>query len=401
MLTPDRARILDSDDPGLGHEFVLADGLVYLDGNSLGALARHVPERMSTVVRGEWGEGLIGSWNTADWVGLAARVGDRIGRIIGAGPGTVSVGDSTSVNLYKAASAAMELATGPHVLLTDDANFPSDGYVLSTLAERSGWELRTVAAGDIVTELASGVGVLSITQVDYRTGDRHDLIATTAAAREAGVVTVWDLAHSAGAFDVAVARSGADFAVGCGYKYLNGGPGAPGFLYAAPHVHAGMRNPITGWFGHRRPFDFASGFEPATGIERMRVGTSPILGLAALDAALDVFDRVVLDDLWARGVRLVDHLLEGFGELGLDVVTPVDAASRGSQVSFRHPDAYAIVQALIDRDVVGDFRTPDVARFGVAALYVDFEDIAVALERLRAVLAADLSGYRPRRGPVT
>lgn len=402
MLDLATALELDGDRPRLSADFVLPEGVVYLDGNSLGAMPVQARERAKRVVEEEWAVGLIRSWNDAGWVSLARRVGDRIGALVGAQPGTVIACDSTSVNLYKAVSSAISHADGPRVILTDSANFPSDLYVLGTIAASSGWELRTVAPELVIDALADGVGVLAVTQVDYRSGRRHDMASVTRRAAEFDVVTVWDLAHSAGAFDVQLDACGVDYAVGCGYKFLNGGPGAPAFIYVSSERQSVMSNPITGWFGHERPFDFDPEFRPAEGIDRMRVGTSHVISLSVLDAALDVFDALDRDEVWARGVELVSHLLDGFAALGLEVITPADPGERGSQASFRHPQAYAIVQALIDRGVIGDFRTPDIARFGVAPLYLSHADIATALSELADILErADLDAYTVRRGEVT
>ncbi len=402
MLDLATALELDGDRPRMSSDFVLPEGVVYLDGNSLGAMPFQASERARRVVEDEWAIGLIRSWNDADWVSLARRVGDRIGALVGAEPGTVIACDSTSINLYKAVSSAISHADGPRVILTDSANFPSDLYVLGTIASARGWELRTVAPDAIVEALADGVGVLAVTQVDYRSGRRHDMEAVTRRASELGVVTVWDLAHSAGAFDVQLDACGVDYAVGCGYKFLNGGPGAPAFIYVSAERRSAISNPITGWFGHERPFDFDPEFRPAEGIDRMRVGTSHVISLSVLDAALDVFDGLDRHEVWERGTELVSHLLDGFAELGLDVITPSGPAERGSQASFRHPQAYSIVQALIDRGVIGDFRSPDIARFGVAPLYLSHGDIATALAELSDVLAnEDLAAYGVRRGEVT
>ena len=402
MLDLSTALELDGERPRLSTDFVIPDGVVYLDGNSLGAMPVQARARARRVVEEEWAVGLIRSWNDADWVSLARRVGDRIGTIIGAQAGTVVACDSTSINLYKAVSSAISHAEGPRVILTDSANFPSDLYVLNTVASDRGWELRTVTPDSVGDALAEGVGVLAVTQVDYRSGRRHDMESVTRRAGELGVVTVWDLAHSAGAFDVQLDACGVDYAVGCGYKFLNGGPGAPAFIYVSAERQAAMSNPITGWFGHERPFDFDPEFRPAEGIDRMRVGTSHVISLSVLDAALDVFDQVDTEEVWSRGIELVSHLQDGFDSLGLEVITPRNPADRGSQASFRHPQAYAIVQALIDRGVIGDFRGPDIARFGVAPLYVSHRDIATALKELSHVLELeDLGAYRVRRGEVT
>ena len=401
MLGTEEATELDRIDPVPTGAFELPEGVVYLDGNSLGAMPSHVPGVAREVVESQWGTGLIRSWNDADWVSLPERVGDRIGRIIGAPNGTTIACDSTSVNLFKAVSAAIELSTGPPVLLTDVSNFPSDRYVLAALASARGWQVVEAEPDGVAEAIDRGVGVVSLTQVDYTTGRKLDIADITRLAHDAGAIAVWDLAHSAGAFRVDIDESGADFAVGCGYKFLNGGPGAPGFLFAAERHHGAMSNPIAGWFSHDRPFDFEPAFRPAAGIERMLIGTPHVVSMALLEAALEVFDHVDLDLVWARGQRLVGHLRAGFEQLGLDVLTPAEPSRRGSQVSFRHPDAYAIVQALIDRGVIGDFRTPDIARFGIAPLYLTYRDIARALGEVGAVLAGgDLDRFAQRRGPV-
>ncbi|HEY5685882.1 MAG TPA: kynureninase [Acidimicrobiia bacterium] len=376
---------LDARDPlrHLRERFVVPEGLIYLDGNSLGMLPRNVAGRLAEVVEKQWGEDLIRSWNLHGWVDLPHRVGDRIARLIGAEPGSVLACDSTSVNLFKLASASVRMARSP-VVLTDSGNFPSDRYVLSSVAE-----VRVVEPERVVESLSEEIGVVALTQVDYRTGRRHDMAAVTAAARAAGVLTIWDLAHSAGAFEVRLEDCGADLAVGCGYKYLNGGPGAPAFLYVAPRHMEAFENPIPGWFGHADPFEFSSEFRPATGIGRARIGTPHVLSLAALDAALDLFDdvdlaaiRVKSESLTGLMIDLVDvHVPE------VEVLTPRDPDRRGSQVNLRHPDGYPIVQSLIADGVVGDFRAPDVLRFGMAPMYTSHVDVFDAVMALRSTLA--------------
>ena len=402
MLDLATAKQLDIDDPSHRSLFGLPEDVIYLDGNSLGAMPKVARERARVVVEEEWANGLIRSWNDAGWMHLARQVGDRIAPLVGGRPGTIVACDSTSVNLFKAANSAIADSAGPSVLLTDSGNFPSDIYILGTVAKSHGWTLRIVVPGEITDALETGVGVLAVTQVDYRTGRRHDMARVNQVARSHDVVTLWDLAHSAGAFAVDLESTGVDYAVGCGYKYLNGGPGAPAFIYVAPHRQEHMSNPITGWFGHATPFEFDLSFVPAEGIDRMRVGTSHVLSLSVLDAALGVFDQVDMASVWGRGERLVTHLFSGFEDLGLDVITPRESLQRGSQVAFRHPKAYAIVQGLIQVGVIGDFRAPDVARFGVAPLYVEYIDIATTLARLSALLAdPDLDRFSARRGAVT
>lgn len=370
--------------------FDLPDGIIYLDGNSLGALPRAVKARVNDVVATQWGEGLIRSWNTHDWIDLPGRVGERIAKLIGAAPGTVMVADSTSVNLFKALVTALRLRPGRKVILSERHNFPTDAYIAAGVAELlgQGHELRLVEAGEIPGALSDDVAVLMLTEVDYRTGARLDMAGLTAAAHAAGAPTVWDLAHSAGAFPVDLSRADADFAVGCGYKYLNGGPGAPAFIYAAPRHLDGLRQPLTGWLGHAAPFSFAETYRPAEGIGAMRVGTPPVLSMSALDAALDVFDGVDLTALRAKADALFELFTNEVARLApeLQLATPTDRARRGTQVSLRHPEAYAVMQALIAAGVIGDFREPDILRFGLTPLYLSFADVERAAGILGEVM---------------
>lgn len=388
MIDLAACKALDAADPltSFRQRFDLPEGVVYLDGNSLGPLPSHVPDRIERALREGWGEGLIRSWNTQGWVDLPYQAGDRIARVIGREPGSVVVCDSTSVNLFKVVSAALDM-TDRKVVLSDSANFPTDLYVMSSLAE-----LRIVEPDDVAESITDEIGVVALTQVGYATGRMHDMAAITAAAHAAGALMVWDLAHSAGAMPIDLGD--ADFAVGCGYKYLNGGPGAPAFLYVRPDLLPAFRNPITGWFGHAAPFDFSLDFVPAEGITRARVGTPHVLSLVALDAALEVFDDVDLDVVREKSVSLTETFIQlvDQAELPLDVVSPREASVRGSQVCLRHPDGYAIVQALIDRGVIGDFRSPNVLRFGFAPLYISHVD---AFEAVRVLGEVTESGaYR-------
>ncbi len=412
--TRDACLAMDRSDPlaALRGQFALdaadTDGLIYLDGNSLGPLPRAAAVRVRQVVDEEWGQGLIRSWNTAGWMTLAQRIAGKIAPLLGAGPGEVVVGDSTSVNLHKALSAAMQIATADaparRVLLSERANFPTDLYAAETLAGHHGWHLRLVDGDDPAEGFDAGTAVVLLTHVNYRTGRMHDLTRLTRAAHAAGALIVWDLAHSAGAVPVALHGDGtedgaADFAVGCGYKYLNGGPGAPAFLWVHPrHIRRmsadGWRQPLAGWFGHADPFAFETAYRPAPGIDRFLCGTPPIVSLAALECGVDTVlsagtfgglaairrKSLALTDLF---IALVD---DRCAARGVSVVTPRDHAQRGSQVSLAHEDAHAVTQALIARGVVGDFRAPDILRVGLTPLYTRFADVWDAVDRLVQVL---------------
>lgn len=394
-----RADMLERDaaDPlgSLRDEFVLRDGLIYLDGNSLGALQKSVLARVESSMRKQWGRDLIASWNTADWVSLPETVGERIAPLIGAGRRNVVVTDATSVALFKVLAAA--LAARPHrrVIVSERTNFPTDLYVAEGLAALAGrgHELRLIDDPEAVEAvIGEDVAVVMLTHVNYRTGRMFDMKALTEKAHAAGALTVWDLAHSAGAVPVHLQDAGADFAVGCGYKYLNGGPGAPAFVYASPQMQQQTTQPLSGWFGHAAPFAFEPSYRPTAGIRRFLTGTPPVLSTVALDEALKIWERVAIADVRAKSlalselfILLVEARCDGFG---LTLASPRDAALRGSQVSFAHRDAYAVMQALIARDVVGDFRAPDLLRFGFTPLYTRFVDVFDAVERLHQVLAA-------------
>ncbi len=387
---------LDRDDPlaGFRDEFVLPSG-VYLDGNSLGALPRATPGRVAAVVEREWGQGLIGSWNDAGWLGLPLSVGEKIGRLLGAAPGSVAVADSTSVNLFKLLAVALGLRPGRRVILAERGDFPTDAYVAEGLVALlgQGHALRLVEPGGIAGGLGPEVAVALLSHVNYRTGAMADMAALTAAARAAGALVLWDLAHSAGAVPVALEAAGAELAVGCGYKFLNGGPGAPAFLYVAAGLQAQARFPITGWLGHAEPFGFHGGFAPAAGIARGLVGTPSILALSALEAGVDIALRAPMAQVRAKSLRqgmLLEALVaQRCAGAGLVPAGPAAQAARGSQVSFRHPEAYAIMQALIARGVVGDVRAPDILRFGITPLYLRHVDLWDAVEALRAVTAGE------------
>ena len=407
-LTRDDCAALDRADPlaPLREQFHVPEGLVYLDGNSLGPLPRTAPARVAEVMEQEWGQGLIRSWNSAGWMTLPQRVGDKIARLVGAGPGELVVADSTSVNLYKALSAALQLATesadaapARRVIVSERDNFPTDLYMAESLAREHGGRLELLDAADIPARLADGnghdVAILLLTHVNFRTGRIHDMAALTQAAHAAGALTVWDLAHTAGALPVDLTAAQADFAVGCGYKYLNGGPGAPAFVWVRPALVNRTSQPLAGWIGHAAPFEFTPGYRPAAGIARYLCGTPPILAVAALECGVDtVLAAESLGGMAALRAKSLE-LTRLFALLvrercaghGLRIVSPDEDARRGSQVSLaRDEGAYAIVQALIERGVIGDFRAPDVLRFGFTPLYLRHVDVWDAAEQLRQVL---------------
>lgn len=363
--------------------FDLPQGMTYLDGNSLGPLPRTAAARVAQAITDEWGQMLIGGWNRAGWMDLPRKLGDRIAALIGAEAGHVVLGDTLSIKLYQALASALDMRPTRRVILSDTGNFPSDLYMATGLCRTlgDGYVLKTVAPENVAEAIDDSVAVLMLTEADYRTGRRHDMAALTRAAHGAGALTVWDLAHSAGAFPVHLAACGADFAVGCTYKYLNSGPGGPAFIYVAPR-HANTARPaLSGWLGHEAPFAFDLDYRAGAGIDRMRVGTPPILQLAALEAALDVWNGVDLNDLRAASQALMDQYIAGVEAACPDLIlaTPREHDARGSQVSFRHSQAYAIMQAMIARGVVGDFRAPDVIRCGFTPLFIDAGDVARAV----------------------
>ena len=375
--------------------FHLPKGVIYLDGNSLGPVPIATADRVRRVIEDEWGDLLIRGWNEgaegAGWMGWSTRLGDRIGRLIGAPPGTVSVGDTLSIKVHQALAAALEMRPERRVILSDTGNFPTDLYMaeglIASLAR--GHELRVVAPEDVAAAIGDDVVVMMLTQVDYRTGRMHDMADLTARAHDAGALALWDLAHSVGAHEVDVTAARADFAVGCTYKYLHAGPGAPAFIHVRPDPIARVRPALSGWLGHAEPFAFEPSYRPGAGIERMRVGTPPVLQLAALEAALDVWDDVDMATLRARSLELSERFAAGVAARcpGLEPALPPDAP-RGSQISFRHPEGYAIMQALIARGVIGDFRSPDILRFGFTPLYLSSGDVDAAIAHLAAVLDA-------------
>jgi kynureninase len=368
--------------------FALPEGVIYLDGNSLGALPRATAGRLAQVIEAEWGTGLVRSWNTPEWLDAPVRVGAKIARLIGACDDEVLVADSTSVNLYKLLRAALGADPKRCTILTEPGNFPTDLHIAQGIAAtQPGVTVRTVPRDRIVAEAGPGTVVL-LTHVHYRTGERFDMAAVNRAVAARGGVVVWDLSHSVGAIELDLAAAGAELAAGSGYKYLNGGPGAPAFVFVARALQAGLRSPITGWFGHADPFAFADDYVPAPGLARFMSGTPPILGLAALECGVDVHLEADMALLAAKGQALCELFIERVEALcgGLELITPRDPGMRGSHVSFRHPHAYAVMQALIARGVIGDYREPEVIRFGFAPLYNGFAEAWRAAAVLAEVL---------------
>jgi kynureninase len=393
--TRDDLAALDERDPlRLYRErFELPDRLIYLDGNSLGPLPKGVKARMREVVETQWGQDLISGWNLHDWVNLPGRVGAKIARLIGAESDEVIAADSTSINLFKLLTGALRLRPKRRVIVSDSDNFPTDLYMAQGVNELLGgrYELRFVKHDQVPAAIDEEAAVVMLTHVDYRTGARYDMPAITSLAHRHGALMLWDLAHSAGALSLDLNGCAVDLAVGCGYKYLNGGPGAPAFLFVARRLQAHLQPALSGWFGHAAPFDFSADYAPATDIRRMLCGTPPILSLAAIDAALDVFADLDLRQIQDKSAMLTQSFIDlvethcaGFG---LELTTPRAPAERGSQVCFAHPEGYAIVQALNARGVVGDFRAPNIVRFGFAPLYLRHQDVWDAVMHLHDVLA--------------
>lgn len=374
--------------------FDLPEGIVYLDGNSLGALPSAATARVSEVMTKEWGERLITSWNLSGWMAQPMALGDRIGGLIGAEPGHVAMGDTLSIKVYQALAAALELCPDRRVILSDSGNFPTDLYMAQGLLKTLGknHELRIVAPEDVAANLTDEVAVLMLTEVDYRTGRLHDMADLTAKAHAVGALTLWDLAHSAGALPVDLAACNADFAVGCTYKYLNGGPGAPAFVYVAPRHADAITPALSGWQGHGAPFAFDLDYRPASGVERMRVGTPPVIQMAALETAMDVWDMADINDVRARSIELTDLFITEVEAACpmLTLVSPRDGSKRGSQVSFSFEYGYAAMQAIIAAGVIGDFRAPNLLRFGFTPLYTDKGDVLAAVKTISRVMSEKL-----------
>ncbi len=400
--------VLDRADPlgSMRERFSIPEKLIYLDGNSLGVLPKSVPPRVSDTVTRQWGGTLIGSWNEHGWFDLPRKVGDRIGRLIGAPNGSVVAGDTISINLFKLLGAAVKLRPQRKVVLSDSGNFPSDLYVAQGLRDflDAGLELRIVEPEEVLGAIDERVAVVMLTEVDYRSARLHDMAAITAAAHAAGALTIWDLAHSAGALPVDLAGTDADFALGCTYKYLNGGPGAPAFLYVRPGLQDKIAPPLAGWWGHAAPFAFDLDYRPAPGILRNQCGTQPILAMAALDAALDVWDdvdmRVVRAKSMALGKLFIDRAESRCGRHGVRLAGPRSMEERGSHVSLHCPEGYAVMQALIAHGVIGDFRAPDLIRFGFTPLYTSYSEVWDAVKILARILDEklwDAAQFRARK----
>jgi kynureninase len=391
-LTHDEVLALDRADElaGFRDRFVLPEGVIYLDGNSLGPLPKATKARIAAVLEREWGDALIRSWTEHGWIELQFRVGEKIARLIGAAPGTTVVADSTSVNLFKLLAAALEQRPERKVILTEEGNFPTDLYIAEGLVAllQRGHVLRVVR--DVARELDAGTAVVMLTHVNYRTGAMHDMASITRRAHDAGALVLWDLSHSIGAVPLQLEADGVDLAVGCGYKYLNGGPGAPAFLHVARRLQDDLRLPLTGWLGHAAPFAFESHYRPADGIARAVVGTPPILSLAALEVGLDIALEAPMGAVRAKSLQLAELFMARMErECECALLTPREPSMRGSQVAIAHPDGNAVMQALIERGVIGDFRAPDVLRFGLAPLYVRYVDVWDALAILGEVLRSE------------
>ena len=372
--------------------FHIPEGLVYLDGNSLGPLPRNATSRLQKLMTEEWGELLISGWNLAGWMESPARVGDKIGKLIGAPSGTVVTGETLSIRLYQALGAALSLRSNRRIVLSDTGNFPSDLYIAQGLLDTLGndYELKLVEPDQVSSSIDDAVAVLMLTEVDYRTGRKHDMRELTRLAHDAGAITVWDLAHSAGAIEVDLSGTGADLAVGCTYKYLNGGPGSPAYIYVSDGISDHVRSPLHGWLGHASPFMFEKTYRPAVGTSRMRIGTPPVIALEILEAALEVWDLAQIRDVSYRSNELTEQFIAGVETEcpDLELASPSEARHRGSQVSFRHPEGFSIIRALSERGVVGDFREPDILRFGFAPLYNGEQDVQSAIRLLAMTVAS-------------
>ncbi|GAA5046881.1 kynureninase [Erythrobacter westpacificensis] len=386
----EEAARLDAADPlaDFRAHFLIDDDLAYLDGNSLGALPKATPDRVAEVVRAEWGEGLISSWNAAGWIDLPQRIGAKIAPLVGAQPHEVVVADSVSVNLFKLISAALAMRPGRKVVLSEPGNFPTDLYMIEGLEKQGLAERRLAERDGIESALGGDVALLLLTHVHYKTGEMFDMARLTKAAHDAGALVLWDLSHSVGAVPVDLDGADADFAVGCGYKYLNGGPGAPAFAFVAERHQADLQQPLSGWMGHAKPFEFSDDYEPAPGVDQLLCGTPPIVSMSALEVGVDLMAGIGIAALVAKSRKLSEFTRAAMADMvpELPCISPDDPEVRGSQLSFRARNAYELCQALIARRVVGDFRAPDVLRLGFAPAYVRFADCWRAVQTLRDIL---------------
>jgi kynureninase len=414
MMTRTACLALDAADElaALRAQFDLPEGVIYLDGNSLGAQPRTALERAQQVIAGEWGTDLIKSWNTAGWFDLPSRLGDKLAPLLGAGPGEVVVSDTTSINLFKALAAALHqqaaVAADRKVIVSERSNFPTDLYIAQGLTAwlDRGYRLRLVdSPEDLNTAIDAQTAVVMLTHVNYRSGRMHDMRAVTALAHKQGALMLWDLAHSAGAVPLDLNGDGADYAVGCTYKYLNGGPGSPAFLWVAPRHQADFRQPLSGWWSHASPFSMQPEFQPVDGIRRALCGTQPVVSLALVECGLDVFAQTNMTAIRRKSLALTDLFIELVEQRcarhPLQLVTPREHGQRGSQVSFAHPHGYAVMQALIARGVIGDYREPHVMRFGFMPLYTRFVDVWDAVETLADILDGEQYDITAQRDAVT
>ena len=410
-LTRDALQAMDANDPlsRFRDQFYVPEGVLYFDGNSLGAVPKTVESRLQKAISQEWGDGLVRSWNTAGWYEMPRRIGDKIARLIGAKQGEVVVADSTSVNLFKVLSAAVKLNPNKHVILSEPDNFPTDLYMAQGLIQLLGSDHKLVLkpAAEIMDAIDDDTAIVMLTHVNYRTGAMHDMNAITAHAHAKGALVIWDLAHSAGAMPVDLTGANADFAIGCGYKYLNGGPGAPAFVYVAERHQANFSQPLAGWMGHAQPFAFDWKYQPAEGIARYLCGTQPVLSMTALECGIDVMLEADLALMRQKSVAMADLMIQlveqRCGAFGLELVTPRDGNQRGSQVSYSHPQGFPIMQALVAAGVIGDYREPNILRFGFTPLYVSYTDIWDMVEILTNILS-NRTWEQPqfqRRGNVT
>ena len=396
MISRDECAALDAVDPlaPLRQEFILRDDLIYLDGNSLGPLTRAARERVAQVIDHEWAEGLVKSWSSAGWMATPTRLGDRLAPLIGAHTGEVLVADTLTIGLAKLIGGALSLRRDRHVILTDIANFHSDIYIVRAMAHFADRDVvvRTITREDLAANLDGDVALVMLTHVDFRTGEMLDLAGITAQVHDVGALMLWDFAHSAGAVPLDVTGANVDFAAGCTYKYLNGGPGSPGFIYVRSSFQGILENPIPGWLGHARPFDFELEYAPASGMQAFVTSSPSIVALAVLDGALDVWNRVTIEKVRAKSLVLSDlfiDLVEARLPGVFNLATPREHARRGSQVSLRHPHSYGVVQAMIERGVIGDFRDPDIVRFGFAPLYLRYVDVYDAVAHLVEVIESE------------